>query len=229
MMKFRWILLCGLIVAAGQARSEESTELKTDKDRLSYSIGVSIGKNFKKESTDVDLDLLLKGLKSGLAGEKLLMADKDWRQVMNKYQSEMRQHAIMTRRLALEDNKKKGDTFLAENKAKEGVVVLPSGVQYKVLKAGNGKKPSESDMIEVNYRGTLIDGTEFDATEPGHPANLKVSALIAGWKEALSQMPVGSKWKIFIPAQSAYGERGMGSDIEPNSTLVFEVELLGIK
>jgi FKBP-type peptidyl-prolyl cis-trans isomerase FklB len=131
--------------------------------------------------------------------------------------------------LALEDNKKKGEVFLAENKTKEGVVVLPSGVQYKILKAGNGKKPIDSDVVQVYYRGTLLDGSEFDATEPGQPADLKASSLIAGWKEALRLMPAGSKWQIFVPSQLAYGERGVGSDIGPNETLVFEVELLAVK
>jgi FKBP-type peptidyl-prolyl cis-trans isomerase len=205
------------------------TVLKTDKDKLSYGIGVSVGRNFKKQETDVDLNLMIKGLKEGLAGEKLLLSEKELRKVMNNYQTEVRKNLILAKRLAIEENKKKGEAFLAENKTKSGVVALPSGVQYLVLKAGNGKMPAETDMVEVQYRGTLLDGTEFDATEEGHTANLKVSALIAGWKEALKLMPAGSKWKIFIPAQHAYGERGVGGDIGPNETLVFEVELIAIK
>lgn len=229
MMKRKWVLICGLMLVVNQARSEEMAELKTDKEKLSYGIGVSIAKNFKKEGTDVDLDIMLNGLKSVLAGEKLLMPEKELRKVMNKYQGEVRQNALLSKRLALEDNKKKGETFLAENKTKPGVVVLPSGVQYKILKAGSGKKPIDSDIVKVNYRGTLLDGTEFDATEPGQPVDVKLSALIAGWKEALKLMPTGSQWQIFIPSRLAYGERGVGSDIGPNETLVFEVELLAIK
>ena len=228
MMKLEWIFLCCLIFVTGQARSEDASILKTDKDRLSYSMGVSIGKNFKKEGTDVDLNLLMKGMKSALASEHLLMTDKEWRIVLNAYQTEVLQHAKMTKQQAMETNKKKGDAFLAENKAKKDVVVLPSGVQYKILKVGNGPKPDDSSMVQVNYSGKLIDGTEFDATEPGHPANFKLSALISGWKEALKLMPTGSKWQVVIPSQLAYGERGAGSDIEPNSTLVFEVELVAI-
>jgi len=228
MKKIEWIIVCSLIFATGQARSEDSTVLKTDKDRLSYSMGVSIGKNFKKEKTDVDFDLMMKGLKSAMAGEHLLLTDKEWRTVLNSYQTEVLQHAKLTKQQAMETNKKKGDTFLAENKDKKGVVVLPSGVQYKIIKAGNGPKPDDSSMVQVNYSGKLIDGTEFDATEPGHPANFKLSALIPGWKEALKLMPAGSKWQIVVPSQLAYGERGAGADIEPNSTLVFEVELVAI-
>lgn len=228
-MKLKWIFLCCVLMGVTQARAEESAELKTDKEKLSYSIGISIAKNFKREAVDIDVDVLVKGLKSALAGDKLLMQDKEWRKILNTYQAEMRQHAVATKNKALEDNKKKGEEFLASNKSKEGVVVLPSGVQYKIIKQGDGKKPLPSDMVQVNYRGTFIDGTEFDSTEPGHPANIKTSSVIPGWKEALGLMPVGSKWQIFIPSQLAYGERGIGSDIEPNTTLVFEVELLGIK
>jgi FKBP-type peptidyl-prolyl cis-trans isomerase FklB len=228
-MKLKWIVVCSLILVANQARAEESTDLKTDKDKLSYGIGVSVAKNFKKQGTEVDLDILIKGLKSALAGEKLLLPEKELQKVMNKYQGEVRQKALLNKRLALEDNKKKGLAFLAENKTKEGVITLPSGVQYRIIKAGNGNKPVDSDVVKVFYRGTLLDATEFDATEADKPVDLKVSALIAGWKEALTLMPTGSKWQIFIPSQLAYGERGVGSDIGPNETLVFEVELLAIK
>lgn len=229
MGKCNWALLCILATLASPCRAADATEIKTEKDKLSYSIGASIGKNLKKEGTDVELDLLIKGLKSAITGEKLLFPESDMRQIMGSYQSEMRKHAMATRQEALAGNKKKGEAFLADNKTKDGVVVLPNGIQYKIIKTGNGRKPVDSDMVQVNYRGALIDGTEFDATEPDHPASLKLSSLIAGWKEALKLMPEGSKWKIFIPAPLAYGERGVGSDIGPNETLVFEVELLAIK
>ncbi len=231
-MKLQRIGLCLVLMGAqiaAQASAEETTVLKTQKDMLSYGIGVSVAKNFKKQETEVDLELMIKGLKDGLSGAKLLMPEKDLRKVMNMYQSELRQKAVLSKRVAIEENKKKGEAFLAANKAKEGVVSLPSGVQYKILKAGDGRKPMESDLVEVHYRGTLLDGTEFDGTEAGQAATLKVSALIAGWKEALKLMPAGSKWQIFIPPNLAYGERGVGSDIGPNETLVFEVELLAVK
>jgi len=195
---------------------------------LSYSIGASIGKNIKKEGTDVDINFLVKGLKSSYAGEHLLLSDKEWNSVLSAYMTEMRQHAKLSRQQATETNKKKGDAFLAENKTKKDVVVLPSGVQYKILQQGNGNKPDEFSMVQVNYRGALTDGTVFDETEPGHPANFKLSALIAGWKEALKLMPTGSKWQIVVPSALAYGERGAGNDIGPNEVLVFDVELVGI-
>jgi len=222
-------LLCGLAFVAGQVLAADASVLKTDKDKLSYSIGVSVGKNLKNESPDIDVNLLIEGMKAALAGDKVLLSEKEIRQVMSDYQTQMRQRLTAKRQLAVLDNKKTGDAYLADYKAKKGVLSLPSGVLYQVIKEGTGKKPMESDMVEVNYRGTLINGTEFDATEPGHPANLKVSSLINGWKQALSMMATGSKWHIVIPAALAYGERGVGNDIGPNEVLVFDVELLAIK
>jgi FKBP-type peptidyl-prolyl cis-trans isomerase FklB len=228
MLKQILVLLCGSVFVTSQAWSEEAPEIKTEKDKLSYSIGASIGKNLKKENTEIDLNLLVKGIKNGLAGERLAIPDKEIRMILGTYQSELRKKMTVSKQQATIENKKKGDAFLADNKSKNGVKVLESGVQYSVLKDGNGKKPSEADTVVVNYRGTLISGDEFDATEAGHPATLKVSSLIAGWKQALTQMPVGSKWKLYIPSQLGYGERGVGSDIGPNEVLVFEVELLSI-
>jgi FKBP-type peptidyl-prolyl cis-trans isomerase FklB len=148
---------------------------------------------------------------------------------MSDYQTKLRQAVAAKRQQSMGENKKKGDAFLADYKAQAGVLSSPTGVLYKIIKEGTGKKPAESDMVEVNYRGALINGTEFDATEPGKPAKLKVSALIPGWKQALSMMPVGSKWHIVIPSVLAYGERGVGNDIGPNEVLVFDLELLAIK
>jgi FKBP-type peptidyl-prolyl cis-trans isomerase FklB len=229
MMKLKWVVICSLALTASQALAVDNTALKTDKDKLSYSIGASIGKNLKNESTEIDLNLLIEGLKTSIAGEKSQLSDKEIRQVMNDYQTQMRQRATLKKQQAMSDNKKKGDEFLAEYKTQKDVLALPNGVLYKVIKEGDGRKPLESDMVEVNYRGALINGVEFDATEPGHPANLKVSSLIAGWKQALSMMPTGSKWHIVIPPQLAYGERGVGSDIGPNEVLVFDLELIAIK
>jgi FKBP-type peptidyl-prolyl cis-trans isomerase FklB len=214
---------------AGQVLAEDSTLLKSEKEKLSYSIGASIGKNFKSDGTEVDMGLLIQGLKDSLTGDKLLIQEKDMRQVMNDYQTQLRQKMTFKRQQSVLDNKKKGDAYLAEFKAQPGVLSSPSGVLYKIIKEGTGRKPAESDLVEVNYRGTLINGTEFDATEPGKPAKLKVSALIPGWKQALSMMPVGSNWHIVIPAVLAYGERGVGNDIGPNEVLVFDLELLAIK
>jgi FKBP-type peptidyl-prolyl cis-trans isomerase FklB len=229
MLKSKLIVLAGLVLVSGQVLAEDATTIKTDKDRLSYSIGASIGKNFKSEGTEVDANVLLQALKSSMAGEKSLLSDKEMRQIMNEYQTKLRQAATNKRQLALIDNKTAGDAYIADFKSKPGVQSTPSGLLYQIVKDGAGKKPSESDLVEVNYRGALINGTEFDATEPGHPATLKVSALIPGWKQALSMMSVGSKWHLVIPAVLAYGERGVGTEIGPNETLVFDLELLAIK
>jgi len=229
MVKRNFPVLCILTLLAGSAWCADTTVLKSDKDKLSYSIGASIGKNLSRDSTEVDLDVLIDGLKASLAGRKLLLSDKDIRQVMNDYQVQLRQQATAKRQQAVQENKQKGEAYLADYKGQPGVQVSPGGVLYKVIKEGSGRKPLESDMVEVNYRGSLIDGTQFDATEPGHPANLKVSALINGWKQALSMMSVGSKWHIVVPAQLGYGERGVGTDIGPNEVLVFDLELVGIK
>ena len=199
-MTLKWVALLGAWLLAGQVSAEESPVLKTAQDKLSYGIGVDVGRNFKKQGVEVDLTLLVKGLKDGLSGGKLLLPEKELRKIMNAFQGELRQKQAQATRIATIENKKKGDAFLAENKTKEGVVTLPSGLQYKILKAGEGRKPTEADTVEVNYRGTLLDGTEFDSSEPGQPATFKVKGgVIPGWTEALLLMPVGSKWQLFVP------------------------------
>lgn len=226
----KWIVALGLGFLAAQASAEEAPVLKTQKDKMSYSIGAEAGKNFKRLGVEVDTDLLVKGLRDALSGEKLLMTDEELRGTMTAYQAEVRQKQAQAARLAAENNKKAGDAFLAENTTKEGIVTLPSGLQYKILKAGDGKMPTAADTVECHYRGTLINGTEFDSSyRRGQPATFKVTGVIPGWREALKLMSVGSKWQLFIPPQLAYGERGTGRDIGPNATLIFEVELLAIK
>lgn len=229
MIKLKMLMFCALVAVVGQAHSEEELVLKSDKDKLSYGIGVSVGRNLRKQDTDLDMKLLFEGIKTGIAGEKLLYSEREMREILGRFRNEVRQKTLLSKRLAKEDNRKKGDAFLAENRTKEGVVELPSGVQYRILKKGDGAKPTDSDIVKVLYRGTLLDGTEFDSTDTEHPIELKVASLIAGWKEALALMPVGSKWEIYIPSAQGYGERGVGSDIGPNETLIFEVELLGIR
>jgi FKBP-type peptidyl-prolyl cis-trans isomerase FklB len=229
MLKLKWLTVMGLGLLVSQAGADEMPVLKTRQDMVSYGIGVNIAKSFKKDDIEFNMELLIRGMKDGLSGDKLLIPEKDLRQVMNSFQGELRRKAMIQHQTAAEENKKKGEVFLAENKSKEGVVTLPSGVQYKVLKAGDGKRPTDGDTIECEYRGTLLSGTEFDGTQAGKPASLKIEDLIAGWKEVVKLMPVGSKWQLFIPSQLAYGVRGVGSDIGPNETLVFEVALLDIK
>lgn len=219
----------GIFLMAVQANAEEIKTLDSLTDKQSYGIGVDLARNFKRLNIQFNLDTFIKGMKDVLSGEKLLMSEKELRLIMSAYQSELMQKQAEMTRITAEINKKAGEKFLAENKEKEGVVTLESGLQYKVIKAGDGKKPVEGDIIKCNYRGTLIDGKEFDSSyDTGTPAFFPVEKVIPGWKEALKLMPVGSKWQLFLPPQLAYGAMGAGRDIGPNQTLIFEIELLGI-
>jgi FKBP-type peptidyl-prolyl cis-trans isomerase len=221
--------LLAWICLDGTAWAGDADALKNDKDKLSYAIGASVGRNLVKESSDVNLDVLIGALKDSVAGKKLLLTDKDIRVLMNDYEKELRKQGNLRRQKAVVENREKGEAFLTQFKSQPGTQATAGGVLYQVVKAGSGAKPIETDTVQVNYRGALINGTEFDATEPGHPAELKVTNLISGWKQALTMMPVGAKWHLVIPSHLAYGERGVGSDIGPNEVLVFDVELVGIK
>jgi FKBP-type peptidyl-prolyl cis-trans isomerase len=203
--------------------------LVTEKDKQSYAIGLNVGKSLHRDSVDVEPEFVLQGLKDALADGKVLLTDDEIKTVMTDLQNQVRQRQEEKRLAAVETNKKEGAAFLAANATKAGVVTLPSGLQYKVLVAGTGPKPTAADRVVCNYRGTLLDDTEFDSSyKRGQPATFGVSGVIKGWTEALQLMPVGSKWQLFIPSDLAYGERGQGP-IGPNSTLIFEVELLSIE
>jgi FKBP-type peptidyl-prolyl cis-trans isomerase len=227
-LKRTMLLGIGLLLISVTVSAEEPLKLTNPTDMINYSIGVEVIRNFRKQGTELNIDLVIRGINDAYSNEKLLLTDKEIRKAMNSFQAELRRKQAQNTKIAAEENKKAGSAFMAENKKQEGVVTLPSGVQYTIIKQGNGRKPVNADTIEVNYQGTLIDGTEFDSTEPGQPATLKLSQLIAGWKEALKLMPVGSRWQIVVPPQLAYGQRGAGS-IGPNATLLFEVELVAIK
>jgi FKBP-type peptidyl-prolyl cis-trans isomerase len=225
------LVALGVFLLALQASAEETLILKTQKDMGSYAMGVEILRNFKRQGIDIDLDIVIRGMKDAAAGNKLLLSDADLQTSLSMFRSEQRRKQAEARLTAQQDNKKKGEVFLAENKTKEGVVTLPSGLQYKILKAGSGKKPTEGDTVECRYRGTHIDGTEFDSSyrsEQQQTTTLQVSGVISGWREALKLMPVGSKWQLFIPSRLAYGQRGAGL-IGPYETLIFEIELVNIK
>jgi FKBP-type peptidyl-prolyl cis-trans isomerase FklB len=212
------------------ARSQASLALKTQKDKFSYALGMNLGGKLHDQSVPVDPAILLRGLRDAMAGGKTLLTDDEARAAIIEVQTELhkKQEALMQQ--AAVENKKEGDAFLAANKAKEGVVTLPSGLEYKILKEGSGPKPMATDTVVCNYRGTLINGTEFDSSyKRGQPATFPVSGVIKGWTEALQLMPVGSKWQLFIPAAMAYGERAPGPEIGPDATLIFEVELLSIE
>jgi len=204
--------------------------LETQKDKASYAIGLNVGKNLHRDSIDVDPKIVLRGLEDALAGGKTLLTDDEAKAALMALQEDVRKNQEEKRQALIQTNKEQGDAFLAANSKKEGVVTLPSGLQYKILTAGSGPKPTASDSVVCNYRGTLLDNTEFDSSyKRGQPATFAVSQVIKGWTEALQLMPVGSKWQLFIPPDLAYGERAQGSDIGPNSTLIFEVELLSIQ
>ena len=204
--------------------------LQTPKDKLSYSIGMNIGKSLKRDNVDVDPAVLLRAIKDVLGGGKLLLTDQEAQSTLTNLQADLRKKQEQEMQQLAETNKKAGDAFLAANKTKDGIVALPSGLQYKILQDGTGPKPTATDTVTVNYRGTLLDGTEFDSSyKRGQPASFPVGGIIKGWTEALQMMAVGSKWQLFIPADLAYGSRQASSTIGPNSTLVFEVELLSIQ
>lgn len=229
-MRFRWMAVAGIALLAGTAWGEEAAVLKTQKDKVSYGIGMNIGSSLKRDAIDVDADLLVKGLKDSLSGGKTLMSDEEYRETMAAFQKEMMEKQVAAAKAAAEKNKKEGEAFLAENGKKEGVVTLPSGLQYKVIKSGTGKTPTSGDTVETHYRGTLIDGTEFDSSyKRGQTATFPVTGVIPGWTEALQKMKEGDKWQLFIPPNLAYGERGAGRDVGPNATLIFEVELIAVK
>jgi FKBP-type peptidyl-prolyl cis-trans isomerase FklB len=214
--------------SAGQTPA--ALTLNTPKDKLSYSIGMNIGKSLKRDNVDVDPAILLRGIKDVLGGGNLLVNDQEAQSILTNLQTDLRKKQDQEMQQVAETNKKEGDAFLAANKIKDGVVALPSGLQYKILQEGTGPKPTAADTVTVNYRGTLVNGTEFDSSyKRGQPASFPVGGIIKGWTEALLLMPVGSKWQLFIPADLAYGPRQAGPTIGPNSTLVFEVELLSIQ
>jgi len=229
-MDLKWTAILGLWLVAAQVCAEEPVVLTTQKDKVNYGIGVNLARNFKQQGIEIDLDLVIKGMRDEFSGQKILMSEKELGAIMAAFQTENRQKQVQARRIAAVDNKKAGDAFLTENKTKQGVVTLPSGLQYKILRAGDGKKPTEADSVEVRYRGTLIDGTEFDNSERSGQVTvtLAVKGLVPGVKQALQLMPVGSKWQLFIPYQLAYAQQGSGN-IPPNATLIFELELLAIK
>jgi FKBP-type peptidyl-prolyl cis-trans isomerase FklB len=230
MKKLAAVILFGAL-AASAAFGEETKGLTTQKDKLSYSVGIDMGNSLKRNSIEIDPDMLLKGIKDAMTGEKTLMTEQEIRETIQTAQKEFQAKQQEKMKAVGEKNKKEGETFLAENKIKEGIKTLPSGLQYKVISAGSGTMPKATDTVTVNYKGMLIDGTEFDSSyKRGEPATFAVNGVIKGWTEALLLMKEGAKWQLFIPSDLAYGERGaMGGPIGPNAVLIFDVELVKIK
>ena len=212
------------------AKSATALTLKTQKEKFSYSLGMKMGENLHKQSVPVDPAIMARGLRDALSGGKTLLTDDQAQAAIMEVQNDMRQKQQAKMQVEGAANKKEGEAFLAGNKGKESIVTLPSGLEYKILKQGTGPKPTANDTVVCNYKGTLINGTEFDSSyKRGQPATFPVSGVIKGWTEALQLMPVGSKWQLFIPSDLAYGDRGAGPDIGPDSTLIFEVELMSIE
>ena len=219
-----------LIFAAGSLAlplfgQEKSPQLKDQKDKVSYSIGLNIGFNLNRQNVQINPDVLSAGIKDAIAGKPQLTTDQV-KEVMTTFEKDMQQK----QKAAGEKNASEGAKFLEENKKKEGVKTTASGLQYKAIKEGTGAQPKATDTVTVNYRGTLINGTEFDSSyKRGEPASFPLNGVIKGWTEGLQLMKVGSKYQFFVPPNLAYGERSVGPDIAPNSTLIFEVELLDAK
>lgn len=207
--------------------------LTTKKEKFSYALGMNIGTGLggqlKKQSVEVDWNLVAQGIKDVAAGSKTRLTQEEAQAVVTEMQNEVRKEQQGKMQEAAAKNKTEGEAFLTANKSKEGIVALPDGLQYKILTEGKGPKPTATDSVVCNYRGTLINGTEFDSSyKRGQPATFAVGQVIKGWTEALQLMPVGSKWQLYIPSNLAYGERGAGADIGPDATLIFEVELVSI-
>lgn len=204
--------------------------LKDHKDKVSYCIGIDVANNLKNQSIEVSPDALARGVADALSGGELLLTEKEMFDTMTAFRQEMQAKQASVAKDREDKRKTEGEKFLAQNSRKEGVTVLPSGLQYKVIVEGNGAMPKARDTVSVHYRGSLIDGTEFDSSHGrGEPASFPVNRVIAGWTEALQLMKTGSKWELYIPSGLAYGERGAGGVIGPNATLIFEVELLEIQ
>ena len=229
-MKFVQAVLVCMVLATSYAIAGESMELKTAKDKLSYTLGVNTGMNVKKNTLDIDLNIFAQGMKDVLAGSKLLLTEDDMKAVIISLQKDIQLRQQEQMKVQGEKNKQEGAAFLRQNK-KQGATELPSGLQYKVIIEGKGRKPVASDVVTVNYKGTLLDGTEFDSSyKRGQPVTFAVSGVIKGWTEALQLMQEGSKWQLFIPSALAYGEQGTpGGPIGPNAVLIFEVELITIQ
>lgn len=219
------LLLTFALVAA-----QDKSPLKSQQDKISYSIGLRIGRNFKGQGIEIAPDALIRGVRDAMEGNTTLLSDEEIRMVMFAFQMEQRGKQQERSQQIGEKNKREGEAFLAKNRQKPGVTTAASGLQYKVITEGTGKSPSVNDTVTAHYKGTLIDGTVFDNSyDRGEPARLSVSGVIPGWTEALQMMKVGAKWMLWIPAQLAYGERGTGQHIGPNTALIFEIELIAIE
>ena len=230
MKKLMVIAATSLSLCAVQAYAAKDTALSTQTDRISYTLGADMGANFKKNQIQVNPQALLQGMQDGLAGQKMKMTKQEMTQTLMAFQKQIAAKRQQAFHGLAERNLKEGQAFLTANKAKQGVVTLKDGLQYKVVKAGTGTMPGAKDTVTVNYEGRFVDGKIFDSSfKRGKPATFAVSQVIPGWQQALKLMKTGASWEVYIPAKLAYGAQGIGGVIGPNQTLIFKVDLLSIK
>ena len=221
---------CGKAASASAAKPLKSEDLNDQKKKVSYAIGLDIGKNFKERAMDLDVEILIQGLRDAQGGATPLLNSEEIQKVMTQFQQDMMKAEQEKKLGQAQENKAKEEKFLAENAKKPGITVTASGLQYLVISTGTGPQPKLTDTVKVHYRGTLLDGSEFDSSyKRNQPAVFPLNGVIKGWTEALLLMKVGSKWQVFLPAALAYGEQGAGQVIPPNATLIFDVELLAIE
>lgn len=228
-MKLASVVMAVILGFLAMNTNAQQAAPQTDEDKRSYAVGVQVAEGIKSQGVKVNAAMVAAGMRDSLAGAKLLMTEDEIGAAIAALQRDMQQMQEQAHAAALAKNKKDGDDFLAANAKKEGVVSLPSGLQYKILTAGQGPMPTDDDTVVCNYRGTLLDGKEFDSSEGRGPATFGVKDVIPGFREAVKLMAAGSKWQVIIPSNLAYGERGAGNVIEPNATLVFEIELISIQ
>ena len=224
------VILLPFLSLATDQNKDTDVELKTFADKISYVLGQEIGSSFKESPTEIDLELFMRGIKDSLNEQESLLEPNEANQIKQEFSRQVQESRTKKIAALSEKNQQAETAFMAENKNREGVVTTESGLQYRVLKKGDGSRPTRSDTVTVHYRGALLDGTEFDSSyERDQPASFQVAGVIAGWTEALQLMNVGSKFRLFIPSKLAYGKRGAGGKIGPNEMLIFDVELLEIK
>jgi FKBP-type peptidyl-prolyl cis-trans isomerase FklB len=228
-------VLCVALTLSGTVYAADAQKLESDKEKISYSLGMDIGSNLKKQGIEIDPEVLSRGLTDSYRGGKTALTEEEAQRTIKTFQQQMAAQQQEMRKKLAEKNRLEGEKFLAENARKEGVMTLPSGLQYKVLKPGAGKSPGADNSVTLNVKGNLLDGTVIDSVyegeewKPGDPVSFEVSTAIAGWKEALPLMKVGAKWQLVVPPNLAYGERGDGRDVGPEATLIYELELITIE
>lgn len=229
-MKQIFITLLSVLLFSNICLAAEKTALKDETDKVNYSVGYKVGADLKRQGVELNPEALVRGVQDAVGGAEPLMTQEEMRTTLMDLQQRVREAQQKQRKEIAQKNLETGKAFLAENAKKDGVTVLPSGLQYNVITKGDGKSPKATDKVTVHYRGTLIDGSEFDSSfKRGKPATFQLNRVIKGWTEALQLMTEGSKWRLFIPADLAYGERGAGALIGPNTTLIFDVELLSVE